>query len=79
MIRMFNELACEDHNSFENYTRMPIAAIFWLLEKIRPAIERLYSFFFAAISSLFSCENWDQRLWILFFMQSIVYLFTFFI
>ena len=46
MIRMFNELACEDHNSFENYTRMPIAAIFWLLEKIRPAIERLYSFFF---------------------------------
>ena len=40
---IFNELsACEDHFSFENYTRMPIAAIIWLLENIRPAIERKY-------------------------------------
>ena len=43
-----NWVACEDHNSFENYTQltqMPIAAIFWLLEKIRPTIKREYIFF----------------------------------
>ena len=49
----FNELACEDYNSFENYTRMPIAAIFWLLEKIRPPTEKQKIFIFPAISSLF--------------------------
>ena len=30
----------KDHYSFENYTQMPISAIFWLLEKICPTIER---------------------------------------
>ena len=37
-----NYVACEDHYSFENYTQMPKASIFWLLEKIRPTIEREY-------------------------------------
>ena len=36
---LMNKVACEDHFSFENYIRMPIAATFWMLEKIRPAIE----------------------------------------
>ena len=35
-----NLVACEDHYSFENYTQMSIAAIFLLLEEIRPTIER---------------------------------------
>ena len=68
---LMNKVACEDHFSFENYILMPIAATIWLLEKIRPAIERQYIYY-----SL--CDNWDQGLWILFFMQSIMDLFTFF-
>ena len=63
---LMNLVACEDHNFFdENDSRMLIAAIFWQMERIRSAIERQYIyifFIFAAMSSLFSHENWDQRL-----------------
>ena len=58
---------------------MQIAAIFGLLEKIRPTIEREYIYIYIYILlricmySLFSRENWE----FLFFMQSIVDLFTF--
>ena len=44
-----NKVACEDHFSFENYIRMPIAATFWLLENIRPAIERQYIYIILSV------------------------------
>ena len=44
---------------------MPIAAIFGLLEKIRPTIEREYIYILLRICiySLFSRENWKSLLY----------------
>ena len=50
-----NYVACEDHYSFENYTQMSIAAIFLLLEKIGPTIEREYIIYIYIY--IFSIEN----------------------
>ena len=58
-----NWVACEDHYSFENYTQMLIAAIFWLLEKIHPTTKReLYNIYIYILLrictySLFSREK----------------------
>ena len=67
---IFNELgSLEDHYSIENYIQMPIAAIFGLLKKIRPTIEREYIYIYIyillriCIYSLFSCENWKSLLY----------------
>ena len=47
--------------------KMPITAIFWLLEKIRPTIEREYIYNYIllriCIYSLFSHENWESLLY----------------
>ena len=57
---------------------MLIAAIFWLLEKIRPAIERQYIYIFFLLQLILSFPvKTGIRDYSLSFMQSIVDLFTF--
>ena len=82
-----NKVACEDHFSFENYIRMPIAATFWLLEKIRSAIERQYIYVciyiyikcsYIYLYIILSVITGIRDYGVSFFMQSIMDLFTFF-